>query len=174
MRGIRSQLKKWLEVLTPPPPREDTYLRKFAELLSPFMKGLNPNPPPPPPPPVYEPVNFRFLSGPEPAVARDDRVQTEAVFSVKLSDQAEDDRLEVIVGTEFQITEDDRDSGDSWGYSLTVVGKDSGAVREGNNWRLMLVKDREVKFSFKSDPYSSNYTGRLKKFAILEDVIKGN
>lgn len=167
MRGIRSRLNKWLEVLTPPPPREDTYVQLFADLLAPFMSGKNP--PPPPPPPRYEPISIRFASGPNPAAVKGGKIRTEASFSVKTSDQFKDENIDVVIGTEFQITEDDKDSGDSWGFELSLIGKKERAFRDGKGWRLRLTPDDELKFTFISDPYNSNYSGKLKTF-----VLEGN
>lgn len=174
MRGIRNNLKKWLEILTPPPPREDTYLRKFAELLSPYMRGKNPNPPPPPPPPKYEPVKFRFISGPNPVSLKNGLVRTEAIFSVKLADDADNENLDVVIGTEFQITEDDRESGDSWDYELKIEDSKAVAIKIENDWRMSISRGKEYKFSFKSEPYEANFTARLKTFAALEESARGN
>lgn len=167
MRGIRTRLNKWLEVLAPPPPREDTYVQLFADLLSPFMSGVNP--PPPPPPPRYEPISIRFVSPPKPVVDKAGNIRTEATFSVKTSDQFTDESINVLIGTEFQITEDDKDSGDSWDFELSLSGKKDKAVRDGKNWRLTLTKSDEFRFVFKSSPYNSNYSGKLKTF-----VLEGN
>lgn len=167
MNGIKRRLNKWLEVLSPPPPREDTYVQLFADLLAPFMTGTNP--PPPPPPPRYEPISIRFLNGPKPVIDKVGNIRTKASFLVKTTEEFVDESKDLIIGTEFQITEDDKDSGDSWDFDLTLSQKSDKAIKDGKNWRLTLNKGDEFRFEFTSDPYNANYSGKLKTF-----VLEGN
>lgn len=172
IRGIRAAVKTFLEIVDPPTPKDKAYLDVLANLLSPFFKGKSKGPTPPPPSEA-EPIIIEFVNGPTIEKTSANQLRTVGKFKIRLANKANADEINVKVGLDLKILEDDGDSGSPYPYSMKINSSNSDFFKhESGIFEGTLVKDKFIDFEFQSDPYDKNWTSQVRINVDLPETLK--
>lgn len=164
--GVESKLSnglsKFIEEVSPPAPNERETLNVYSELLRNFLSGKREGVNPPPPPKSVAPIEIQFSKSPV-TKAYKDQIFIEAEFKVSVSPKSEKNVYEVKITSDFQILEDESETGEQWPCHVDLVKahKDFKVVST-NEIEGKLKKGETVIVRIKSDLYQAQWTSRLK------------
>jgi hypothetical protein len=139
---------------TPPP--EDINLPFFNDIMRRMMAGMAKGTPQPVP--ENRPLSIRLDYAPREAPVPG-LVQVAGSVSYSLSERFKGEEARVVVTITYRFIEDDR-LGDHARLSITAPPGFLSIDGEGR-FRGVLRRDEEARFTFVSDPYDPNWSGRL-------------
>ena len=170
---LSTGLRKFIEEVSPTPPNERETLSVFSELMRGLLAGKKAGPTLPPRPSKM-PLEIHFTKQPT-VKAHRDQVFTEAVFKINLGPNAEKKPYDLRITADFQILEEESDSGESWPCHVTIAKNSANFEVISTNELVGQIKDGEViEVQVKSDLYDRNWTSKLKpQVEILSEESKG-
>ncbi len=169
---LSTGLRKFIEEVSPTPPNERETLSIFSELMRGLLSGKKTGPKPPPRPSKM-PLEIHFVKQPT-VKAHRDQVFTESAFKISLGPNAERKVYKLRITADFQILEEESDSGESWPCHVSI-SKNSGQFEIiSTNELIGEIKIGEVvEVQVKSDLYDRNWTAKLKpQVEIIADEVK--
>jgi len=169
---LSTGLRKFIEEVSPTPPNERETLSVFSELMRGLLAGKKSGPKLPPKPSKM-PLEIHFTK--QPAVkAHRDQVFTEAVFKISLGPNAENKPYNLRITADFQILEEESDSGESWPCHVTISKNSANFEIISTNELVGRINVGEViEVQVKSDLYDRSWTSKLKpQVEIIPDESK--
>jgi hypothetical protein len=169
---LSTGLRKFIEEVSPTPPNERETLSIFSELMRGLLSGKKTGPKPPPRPSKM-PLEIHFVKQPT-VKAHREQVFTESAFKISLGPNAEQKVYKLRITADFQILEEESDSGETWPCHVSI-SKNSGQFEIiSTNELIGEIKVGEVvEVQVKSDLYDRNWTAKLKpQVEIIADEVK--
>ncbi len=169
---LSTGLRKFIEEVSPTPPNERETLSVFSELMRGLLAGKKSGPKLPPKA-TKMPLEINFIKQPS-VKAHRDQVYTESVFKISLGPNAESKPYNLRITADFQILEEESDSGESWPCHVTIA-RDSGnfEVISTNEIIGQITVGDVIEVQVKSDLYDRNWTSKLKpQVEIIPDESK--
>ena len=162
-------LRKFIDEVSPPAPHERETLSIFAEMMRGLLTGKKSGPKTPPPHSKM-PIVINFLEQPSPKAYKN-QVFTESKIRICTGANATEDQYKIRITVDFQILEEESDSGEEWPCHVDLVGNVKGfEVISQNMIEGTLKKGVELEVIVKSDLYEPNWTSKLKpQVEIIED-----
>jgi hypothetical protein len=129
--------------------------------------------PTPKPPASKLPFEIQFTKPAIPEVAPGNQVRMTSTVQIGLSQNSMLESYPVRVSFEFSIVEEENDIGETWPINSQILTKNHDFT-VGQKWlKGILHKGKPLEIKVESDPYDSNWTGRLKP-RVEEDVKRGS
>lgn len=164
VRKLRERLKvhvrQFQAIAVPPTPREERRLRFLERLLGAFLQ----------PPRRSEselggqtgPVEIRFREGPEARSAGEDQLQTAATVALRLRDDAEFDRMRVIVRVRVPVLRDE-DGAEDYPIPVTIEldGRSQSVPGTEPEFVTNVSKNEWVVFSIRTVSYERNWSAKV-------------
>jgi hypothetical protein len=171
VKKIKSEVREFQKRLKPPiPDPGDVNLPVFQELFRKLMTGIGPPPPPPPPPPGERDVVAKFVRQILKPSPKGDAVFLEAEVSFRLSESfSGGEAAFASVSLHYSFIEDGR-KGE--GCPAMVVAPAHFVEVTPGFFEGELSRD-PVSFLITSEPYSSDWTGRITAAGNLGQVSAG-
>jgi len=169
---LSTGLRKFIEEVSPTPPNERETLSIFSELMRGLLSGKKTGPKPPPRPSKM-PLEIHFVKQPT-VKAHRDQVFTESAFKISLGPNAEQKVYKLRITADFQILEEESDSGETWPCHVSIT-KNSGQFEIISTNELIgeINIGEVVEVQVKSDLYDRNWTAKLKpQVEIIADEVK--
>ena len=169
LKRIKSHVNKFRGEIKPKPkPPDQVRLPEFDRIMRVLFGGAGGGPRPP----VADPRPFSIRPGGEVEATSDGRLRLEGAATVSLSenhDPGDKQSEQIEVSLRYRFIEDDR-TGDE--VEMVVVAPPGfEEVKDGaNTYRGTLSMGEEVRFSYVSDDYDPEWTGRLYVTAELADA----
>ena len=166
---LSSGLRKFIDEVSPPAPHEKETLAFFSEMMRGLLTGKRPGPKLPPTPSKM-PIVINFLEQPTPKAYKN-QIFTESKIRISTGVNATADQYKIRITVDFQILEEESDSGEDWPCHVDLVGRVNGfEVIEKNIIEGILDKGVELEVIVKSDLYEPNWTSKMKpRIEILEE-----
>jgi len=158
---LSTGLRKFIEEVSPTPPNERETLSVFSELMRGLLAGKKTGPKLPPKPSKM-PLEIHFTKQPT-VKAHRDQVFTESIFKISLGPNAEMRPYNLRITADFQILEEESDSGESWPCHVST-SKNSGNFEVISTNELVgeINFGEVIEVQVKSDLYERNWTAKLK------------
>ena len=158
---LSTGLRKFIEEVSPTPPNERETLSVFSELMRGLLAGKKAGPKLPPKASKM-PLEINFIQQPS-VKAHRDQVYTESVFKISLGPNAENKTYDLRITADFQILEEESDSGESWPCHVTIAKNSANFEIVSTNELVGRINFGEViEVQVKSDLYDRNWTSKLK------------
>lgn len=158
---LSTGLRKFIEEVSPTPPNERETLSTFAELMRGLLVGKKAGPKLPPKASKM-PLEINFIKQPS-VKAHRDQVFTESIFKISLGPNAENKTYNLRITADFQILEEESDSGESWPCHVTIAKNSANFEVISTNELIGQINVGEViEVQVKSDLYDRNWTSKLK------------
>jgi hypothetical protein len=169
---LSTGLRKFIEEVSPTPPNERETLSVFSELMRGLLAGKKSGPKLPPKASKM-PLEINFTHQPS-VKAHRDQVYTEAIFKISLGPNAENKTYNLRITADFQILEEESDSGESWPCHVTIAKNSAEFEIISTNELIGRINVGEViEVQVKSDLYDRNWTSKLKpQVEIIPDESK--
>jgi hypothetical protein len=119
------------------------------------------------------PLEINFIKQPS-VKAHRDQVFTESVFKISLGPNAENKTYNLRITADFQILEEESDSGESWPCHVTIAKNSADFEVISTNELIGRINIGEViEVQVKSDLYDRNWTSKLKpQVEVIPDDAK--
>ena len=169
---LSTGLRKFIEEVSPTPPNERETLSIFSELMRGLLSGKKTGPKPPPRPSKM-PLEIHFVKQPT-VKAHKEQVFTESAFKISLGPNAEEKSYKLRITADFQILEEESDSGEAWPCHVSI-SKNSGQfeIISANELVGEIKIGEVVEVQVNSDLYDRNWTAKLKpQVEIIADEVK--
>jgi hypothetical protein len=158
---LSTGLRKFIEEVSPTPPNERETLSVFSELMRGLLAGKKAGPKLPPKASKM-PLEINFIKQPS-VKAHRDQVFTESIFKISLGPNAENKTYNLRITADFQILEEESDSGESWPCHVTIAKNSANFEVISTNELIGRINVGEViEVQVKSDLYDRNWTSKLK------------
>lgn len=158
---LSTGLRKFIEEVSPTPPNERETLSVFSELMRGLLAGKKAGPKLPPKASKM-PLEINFIKQPS-VKAHRDQVFTESIFKISLGPNAENKTYNLRITADFQILEEESDSGESWPCHVTIAKGSANFEVVSTNELIGRINVGEViEVQVKSDLYDRNWTSKLK------------
>jgi hypothetical protein len=169
---LSTGLRKFIEEVSPTPPNERETLSVFSELMRGLLAGKKSGPKLPPKASKM-PLEINFIKQPS-VKAHRDQVFTESVFKISLGPNAENKTYNLRITADFQILEEESDSGESWPCHVTIAKNSADFEVISTNELIGRINIGEViEVQVKSDLYDRNWTSKLKpQVEVIPDDAK--
>ncbi len=170
-KRLKDQMRKFQAQATPPKPPGERRLRFLERELA---RLFRPN--------VHdgdrregetEPVEIRFREGPVARASSDGRIETFAKVALRLSEKAEDDRVEAVVRVRVPVLKDERGSEDEL-LALTVECDQLEAPVQGTepDFEVSLTKDQWIVFSSRTEPYDPAWSVKVDVEVLSPEAVQ--
>ena len=158
---LSNGLRKFIEEVSPTPPNERETLSVFSELMRGLLAGKKAGPKLPPKASKM-PLEINFIKQPS-VKAHRDQVFTESIFKISLGPNAENKTYNLRITADFQILEEESDSGESWPCHVTIAKNSANFEVVSTNELIGRINVGEIiEVQVKSDLYDRNWTSKLK------------
>jgi hypothetical protein len=171
MNKLSTGLGKFIDEVNPPAPNERETLNLYSDLMKGFLSGKKAGPPPAPPA-TKMPIEIQFTEAPF-AKAHKDQVSTKSKFKISISPNSKLDEYQVRVTADFQILEDESDSGEKWPCHVSLVKANKEFKVVSSNELVGKLKRGEVlEVAVESDLYEARWTSKLKPQVQIIDSLE--
>lgn len=172
LNRLAQGLTTFIDEVNPQAPNERETLNLYSDLMKGFLSGKKAGPPPAPKASKM-PIEIQFTESPS-AHAHKNQVSTKAKFKIAISANSDEAEYQVKVMADFQILEDESDSGEKWPCHVSLVKPNKNFKVIGTNELVGTLKRGEVlEVAVESDLYESNWTSKLKpQVQIIENKEK--
>lgn len=161
LNRLAQGLTNFIDEVNPPAPNERETLNLYSDLMKGFLSGKKAGPPPAPPA-TKMPIEIQFSEMPA-AHAHKNQVSTKAKFKIAISANSTESEYQVRVTADFQILEDESDSGERWPCHVSLVKPSKlFKVVSTNELTGTLKRGEVLEVAVESDLYESNWTSKLK------------
>jgi hypothetical protein len=171
---LSTGLRKFIEEVSPTPPNERETLSVFSELMRGLLAGKKAGPKLPPKASKM-PLEINFIKQPS-VKAHRDQVFTESIFKISLGPNAENKTYNLRITADFQILEEESDSGETWPCHVTIAKNSANFEVVSTNELIGRINAGEViEVQVKSDLYDRNWTSKLKpQVEVIPDESKAD